>query len=207
MYKLVKQSSNGVMTTMNSTEWNIGVTNTAIGEGNAMCSDAVLHCYSHPLLAVIFNPIHADIKNPILLEIECSEIINTDGLKHACKEQTPVAVLELPEVTTIQRVAFAIKCALLACKDDQFILWANKWLSGEYSSKLAAYSNAAYSKTHVAYAVAHYAADASTRAARSTVHADDAYFAAFTGTIAADTPTKDINNFFVKTIEFVIANY
>ncbi len=156
MYKLVTQQ----MTTQNDTKWAIGVTNKAKLSGNKMCSGAVLHCYSDPLLAALFNPIHADIENPVLLKIECSEIINSDGLKHACKEQTPLEIVTLPVISINQYVAFGIKCALKVCKDSKFIFWANKWLSGEDRSANAAYAAAYAAANAAAYAAANAAANA-----------------------------------------------
>ena len=205
MYKLVTQSEDGVMTTMNNTRWTVGVTNKARGAGETMCSDAVLHCYSHPLLAIMFNPLHANIENPVLLEIECSEIVNTDGLKHACKEQTPIAILQLPEITTTQKVAFGIKCALLFCEDDGFMSWANKWLTGEDRSSESAdaaaranapRANAALARAAYREAVA-LAGDFYAYAAAATDAA--AYAGVYSG--------LDINSFFIATIEFVVANY
>ena len=34
-----------------------------------LCSNSWFHCYNHPLLAVIFNQIHANIKNPRLFQV------------------------------------------------------------------------------------------------------------------------------------------
>ena len=138
MYKLVTQQR----TTHGGMKWEIGKTNKATNPGKEMCTNQVLHCYASPEQAVLFNPIHAAITNPILLEISCSEIINTDGLKHACKEQTPVKEIKLPKLTINQKVAFAIKCALLVYKAVGFVAWAAKWLSGEDRSAAAA--DAAY---------------------------------------------------------------
>ncbi len=184
MYKLVTPQ----MSTNNNTKWEIGVANRAMEPGNDMCSNQVLHCYSDPLLAVLFNPIHASIINPVLLKIECSEIINTDGLKHACKEQTPISMEELPVVTTTQKIAFAIKCALLVYKATDFVMWANKWLSGEDRSPADAYAAAAAARDARDYAAgdyATYAADAYAAAARAAqaagdyaAYAADAYAAA-----------------------------
>lgn len=128
MFKLVTQR----WTTYNYTmKWDIGVTNKANGEGIEMCSDQVLHCYADPRLAILFNSAHANITSPRLLEIECSDIVATDGMKHACKEQTPIREIDLPYISLIQRQAFAILCALEVEDDPAFVVWANNWLSGK----------------------------------------------------------------------------
>ena len=134
MYKLVTQD----YTTRGGMKWQIGVTNRATAEGNEMCTDQVLHCYADPYLAVLFNPRHANIKNPRMLEIECSNIVATDGLKHACKEQTPTAEIELPQLTTRQKVLFAIKCSLSVYKTEDFVTWAENYISGADISVRAA---------------------------------------------------------------------
>ena len=127
MYKLVTQE----WTSHKNMSWSIGKVNKAKGKGKQLCSPDLLHCYKSPAQAVLFNSIHAKIENPILLEVECSEILADDGLKFGCKEQTPVRVIPLPEITLEQKTAFAINCALEAYSEKSFVLWADKWLSGE----------------------------------------------------------------------------
>ena len=127
MYKLVDKK----WETRNNTQWSIGQTNKVTGEGKKLCSPDLLHCYKSPVQAILFNPIHASIRNPILLEIECSELLVDDGLKYGCKEQTPLKELSLPDITIEQKVAFAIYCALEVYSEKTFVVWANNWLSGK----------------------------------------------------------------------------
>jgi hypothetical protein len=75
-YKLLSQE----MTSHNDTKWELNVPITIHEPGNAMCTDQVLHCYNHPLLAAFLNPIHTNIKEPRIFEIEVDEIVNSDGL-------------------------------------------------------------------------------------------------------------------------------
>ena len=154
MYKLTTQEN----TTHGGMSWKIGKTNTAKGVGSSMCSDQVLHCYASPAQAVFLNPIHADIKNPRLYEIECSPIIATDGLKFACKKQTPTQELSPIFLSATQRVAIAIKIAILDYKESNFLEWANLWLNGLDRSRGAAAYAAAYAANAAANAAA-YAAD------------------------------------------------
>jgi hypothetical protein len=151
MYKLVTQD----FTTMNDMVWKLNKTNKASGSGNKMCTDGVLHCYASPEQAALFNPIHANIENPILLKIECSIILDTDGLKYCSKEQTPIEILELPKFTLEQKVTFGIKCALLVCKDPSFVKWVNAWLDGTDRTKESAWSAwSAYAAADVAWSAA-----------------------------------------------------
>jgi len=126
-YKLTTQA----LTTHDGFQWKVGKAVTATGEGNAPCTDGVLHYYESPLHAVLFNPIHASIENPILWEIECSEQLGTDGLKCWCKSQTLLRQVELPVITTDERIEFSIRCAKAVCTGVQFNEWADKWLSGQ----------------------------------------------------------------------------
>lgn len=183
MYKLVSQD----MTTRGGMKWEIGKTNRANAVGTRMCTNQVLHCYNDPRLAIIFNPIHAGITDPILLQIECSTIVNSDKLKFACKEQTPKCRLPLPEVSLTQKVAFAVKCALTVHKASEFVLWAENWLSGvdrssraaiaAHAAATAAYADTAANATaaYAAYAAA-YDADTAAYAANAAAHAADISF-------------------------------
>src|ERR1017187_340747 len=75
------------------------------------CSNTVLHYYKHPLLAVVLNPIHANIESPRLFAIEIDREVGTDGLKCWSRAQRVVGELVLPVITLEQRVAFAIYVA------------------------------------------------------------------------------------------------
>lgn len=134
-YKLLSQemtSNGGVM------KWELNKINKATGPGNKMCTDGVLHCYSHPMLAVLFNSIHANIENPRLFEIECGEIVANDGLKQGSKYQTPTKELIIPSLTGENRVEFSIRCALGVCSSKTFQRWAYNWLSGQDRSPYSA---------------------------------------------------------------------
>lgn len=127
-YKLLTQD----MQSHGGLQWTIGCTHTAQEPGNKMCSPQVLHCYSHPLMAAMFNPIHANIDNPRLFEIEASEIINQDFAKLACKSQMLVKEIPLPTLSDEQRQEVAIRCAMLIPGAPLlWTNWANDWLSGK----------------------------------------------------------------------------
>ena len=186
------------MTSHNNTKWELNTPITVTKEGTEMCTDQVLHCYNHPLLAIMFNPMHADIKNPRLFEIEVDEIVNTDGLKYASKQQTLIKEIDVPEITTEQKVEFAIRVAKLVCKDTDWNSWADKWLDKSDRSKESAYAAAyaSYYAARAAYAAAYaayYAAYAAYYAASSAAYAaDDAAYA-----------TADKNEFNKQMIEII----
>ena len=126
------------MRTQNDTLWGEGIKHTAIGSGTTLCTDDVIHAYRHPLLASMFNPIHADFKKPILWECETSEPVVDDGLKIGVKTCKTLRQIPLPEISTNARVRFAILCALKIYNEPYFTAWAEDWLSGKDRSKWAA---------------------------------------------------------------------
>ena len=127
LYKLTTQEG----TTYGGTLWGPGITHSASGpKGGALCSSSYIHAYRDPLLAVLLNPIHADFRNPVLWECE-GEVITDDRLKVGCSQLTTVKVIPLPEVTTTQRVRFAILCAMKVFDDPEWGAWASGWLSGK----------------------------------------------------------------------------
>ena len=133
-YKLTRQDN----TTHNGCKWGEGVTHETSGEGD-LCSSGWLHAYSHPLIAVFMNPRHADIKSPKLWEcLGDGEYLDYHGLKCGYTRLTTVREIPLPQVTTEQRVAFAILCAKEVCKDPEWSAWADNWLRGANRTKAAA---------------------------------------------------------------------
>jgi hypothetical protein len=212
-YKLLTQD----LTSYEDTKWEIGTPITIAKEGVEMCSDQVLHCYNHPVLAVVFNPIHASIYNPKLFEIEVDKIVATDGLKFASKSQTLIREISLPEITTKQKIEFAIKVAKLVYKGKSWNSWANDWLSREDCSKnsddathadaaAADASAAAYTARAAAAdaAYAAYAADAADAAAYTAYAASAAAYAGATGADAAADTKNEFNQKMIKIIESIL---
>jgi hypothetical protein len=206
-YKLLTQD----LTSHKDTKWEIGVPITVTKAGNEMCSNQVLHCYNHPMLAVIFNPIHAGIRNPKLFEIEVDKIVNTDGLKFASKSQTLIKEISLPEISFEQRVEFAIRIAKLVCKDELWNAWADDWLAGKdrfnrvlalavyTATRAAGRSYARAADAAAAVAAATYAANA----ADAYVAADAAAAAAAAAAVYADTK-NEFNQKMIEIIESIL---
>jgi hypothetical protein len=167
VYKLTTQDN----TTHNDFKWIVGEWAPELSGKDGLCSNTMYHWYHDPLLAVLLNSIHADLKDPILWEAEAAgTIMDDEGLKGGSTTMCIVKQMELPIVSTTQRVAFAILCALEACQDAEFVKWATNWLSGE---------NRTYAATDAAYRTA-------ARAARAACAADDAtYYAARAAASAA----------------------
>ena len=151
LYKLTDADAK----TRGGTEWGPGVSHSGTGEGK-LCGPGWIHAYADPLLAVLLNPIHACFPRPRLWEAE-GEVSKTDGLKVGCRTVTTSREIPLPEITTAQKVAFAILAVKEVCDDPAWNAWADRWLSGEDRSESAAWS-AAESARSAAWSAARSAA-------------------------------------------------
>lgn len=160
-------------------QWGEGVTHEAVGFDEELCSDGWIHFYTDLLVGVFMNPAHADFKEALAWECETAGDLH-EPLKSGCKRLTTTRQIPLPEVTTTQRVAFAILCALEIHTEEGFVSWAKDWLSGEDRTKDSA-ANAVYAvyAAYAAYSInAAYAANAT--------NATNAVYAAYAAANAAD---------------------
>lgn len=189
-YKLVTQK----YTTQENTLWSKGIRITAIGHGNELCSNGVIHSYESPELAVLLNPIHANIPNPRLLIIECGALVADDCLKGGHKWAIMKEEIPLPIVTPEIRVTFSILCALEVYSNKDFEKWADKWLSGVDRSVKAAWSaarSAAWSEESAARSAVWSAASAAwSRRRESTRSAASAARSAASAGFAVSTKNK-----------------
>ena len=136
VYKLTDQN----LQTHGGYQWEPGVARETDGEGN-LCGPGWLHYYHDPLLAVLLNPIHADIEGPILWEAEAEGLHRDDrGLKGGCTRLTLLRRIELPQITTEQRVRFGILCAKVICDNPAWNAWADRWLDGSDRSQESAWA-------------------------------------------------------------------
>ena len=129
--------------TRGNTQWGPGVTHSGTGRGD-LCGPGWIHGYNDPLVAVLHNPIHADITNPRLWECEGDgKHLDDRGLKIGYEHLTTVQEIPVPGVTTTQRVAYAIYCVMEYYDDPAWLSWASDWLSGADRSVAAADAAAA----------------------------------------------------------------
>ena len=154
LYKLTTQDNK----TKNDTLWAPEVTHTAKESGDGLCSGSWIHAYSHPLVAMIMNPNHANIRNPKLWLAEGAPGCYDGQLKLGCKSLTTVRELIVPVISLESNVVFAIDIALAVFNDASFAEWANGWKSGGNRSCAAAYA-AADAAADAAYAAKYAAAD------------------------------------------------
>lgn len=171
--------------------WELNKWQEPIGNNPSLCCDGWLHCYSNPLLAVLFNPIHSNIKKPRLFKCEVKgDHLDDHGVKEGWKHMRLVEEISLPEISLIQKVAFGILCALEVYRETKFVIWAEAWLSGKdrtLESAIAAIhavnnivvntdeNSAEYSASFMFISnAAEYSANAAARAAEnSTVYASE----------------------------------
>ena len=201
--------------TQNNTQWGENVTHEATGDiQKGLCSDAWIHAYTHPLLAVFMNPVHARIKNPILWEGKGEGEAKFESEKCGFRKFTTLRQIPLPEVTDVQKITFGILCVKEVYKDPSWNQWADKWLSGEdrtKSSANAAADAAAYAAA-AADVVAYYAAnaadayaasDAASSAARAAANAAYAAANAADAYAASDAASSAASKATGKELDFV----
>ena len=134
VYKLTDENGR----THNDTQWGPNISHSGTGEGG-LCGPGFIHYYDDPLLAVFFNPIHVEFKNPLLWEAKVSGLIQTHfGTKSGAVNLTTIRKIPVPTVTLEDRVRFAILCVLEVHNDPVFVNWANSWLSGANRSAKSA---------------------------------------------------------------------
>ena len=126
LYKLTDHNHQ----TRNNTQWGPGVSHSGTGKGR-LCSKGYIHAYTHPLLAVLLAPLHVLWSAPALWEAEGDVVLSDLGLKVGCVTLTTTKQIEMPIVTTEQRVRFAILCATEVYEEPGFVAWAEGWLSGK----------------------------------------------------------------------------
>lgn len=168
LYKLTDQDGYTRRGYANACLWGENVSHSGTGEGE-LCGSGYVHAYTHPLLAVLLNPIHANLPAPRLWEAE-GEIAKSDrGLKVGCVTLTTIREMPLPIISTEQRVRFAILCAKTGCVDAAWLAWANGWLDGtdrtEAAAEAAAWAVARAEAWAAAWAAEAAAARAAARAA------------------------------------------
>jgi len=179
-YKLTDQK----MQTWGGYQWRESIWHEATGDiSQGLCSDAWLHCYDSSLLAILHNPLHGDITNPRLFEVEVDgESKDNHGIKCGYRRMKIVREIPTPKISTVQRIAYGIICAKAVYHSEKWNIWADKWLSNEDRTDAAA-ADAATDAADAATDAA--AADAATDAAAADAAAADAA----TDAAAADAAT------------------
>lgn len=182
-------------TTYNGTKWKPMVANpkgVRSGRGG-LCSPGFYHAYDSPYLALLLNPVHANIQSPILWQAEWRGKREDDnGLKFGAAEMRVVRIVDEPIMTSNQRVAFAILCAAQVLDETlgpTWHDWAARWLDdrsllGSYDARNEAFR---ISALYYAADVARYAADA----ALATTAGSERLYVAWAAQSAAKVRPRD----------------
>lgn len=98
------------LTTYGGFKWEVGKWYKTSGM-SPFCGRSWLHCYAHPDIAVLMNPIYGCYEDYILWEAEAKGEHRSDhGLKEGYTEMRLVKQIEIPVFTPVQKVAFARIC-------------------------------------------------------------------------------------------------
>ena len=163
--KTVYKLTSTTLTTHGGYQWAVGEWRETSGTGD-LCSAGWLHWYSDPLLAVLLDPIHANLgPTARLWEAEADGECRDDcGIKGGSIRLRLVRELPLPVVPQEQRVKFGILCAQAVIGDRclQWSAWADRWLTGKDRSEAAAWAWAAAEAAEAAMASAEAAAQKGT---------------------------------------------
>ena len=168
LYKITDKDSR----TRGVCQWGENVTHKATTKGNELCTDQVIHAYTDPYLAVLFNPIGGgyDPKTMLLWEAK-GRIVATNVDKVGCKSLTTIKQIDKPHFTIEQLVTIAIKCAMEIYPEKSFTKWAEDWLNGKdrtiMSARAAAAATEAARAARAARAAAVWVAEAAAEAARA----------------------------------------
>jgi len=123
------------------TLWVPGVWHEATGTGVTLCTDGWIHWYDHPLLAMLFNPINAEIENPRMWECEIGgEVLLDHGIKGGSKRCRVMREIPVPQISTEQRITFAVLCTLKVYQSEWSRQWIMKWLSERDRKAVAAWA-------------------------------------------------------------------
>jgi hypothetical protein len=165
LYKLTDKNGQ----TYGGCQWGENVTNSTSGRGD-LCGPGWTHWYLHPLLAVFLNPLHGDfdLNSAILWRGEGTIGKSDRGKKVGCADGTTISQIPLPNVSTEQKVAFGILCALSLPQSPTFTTWARNWLSGvdrTLDAAKIALGSLAWEAASKAVATASKAADTASKAA------------------------------------------
>lgn len=138
LYKITENDK----TTKNNYTWGENVTLVASGDrSQGMCSDAWIHAYVNPYLALIMGPAHIhgfDRETHLLWEAE-GVIERCDAIKVGCRKLTTIRQIDFPDFPRelypklLKTIAYESYYGYLqSCdKDDTY----KKYLFGEFSEK------------------------------------------------------------------------
>jgi hypothetical protein len=165
--------------TRQSTQWGEGVTHELPPvENPQLCTKDVLHAYKDINLALLMNPIHANINHPKAWEAD-GDVVVDDGLKVGVFRLTTIKEIPLPEwyANETHRKRVAVRFAIL-CAEAVLPLFESIYPNDdrprkaiEAAKEYPCKNTAAYAAADAARAAAYAAADAAYAAADAAAYA------------------------------------
>ncbi len=140
LYKLTDRDGYTRRGVTNELLWAPGVTHEAAEPaeaGTQLCTNQVIHAYRSLELGLFMNPIHANIADPRAWECD-GDIVADDSTKAGVKRLTIIRDVQVPDITTEQRVKFGILAVRQVCHEPYWLAWADSWLSGNNRQVAAA---------------------------------------------------------------------
>lgn len=123
------------LTTYNGCQWQVGEWKETSGEGD-LCGSGWLHAYPHPLLAVLFNPLHAAYQPCVLFKADASGRVKREGVaKLGATHMVLREPMELPIITPAQSVRFALYLILSQHPNSSLLRWGHSLLQGGEPSR------------------------------------------------------------------------
>jgi len=126
--------------TRDDTRWGEFITHSVPkqNKGVKLCTNQVIHAYEHPVVAVLMNPVHADLMGPRLW-VAKGKIVNRDGdLKCGVKKLITLQQIPLPTLTQTEQLEIVVRCVLARYRKKSLVTWARSWLDGTDRSQKAA---------------------------------------------------------------------
>lgn len=149
LYKLMSKENE----THGGTIWGEGVIHGPLWGKGGLCGPGWFHAYTHPLLAVLFDPIHGTFGKGAIMRRAEGIVGKTDhGIKVGCRTLATFEQIPLPVISTTRRVAFGILTTLESDQPEIYREWARHWLSATDRSATAAESARALARARAATA-------------------------------------------------------
>jgi hypothetical protein len=179
--------------------WKVGESQSALGKGTTIGTDAMIRVYEHPLIAVLMNPIHEDF-DPATMRLFVAEgeiIIRQSQLQCGVRTLKLIEEIPVPILTLEQLVKFALLSHKEVCDDPDWNTWADDWLSGRDRSFTSVFGDGieAFRAAYTAQRVQEASQSATARAAWLS--------AATTRTTAQATAEEGTRASQIKTIDFI----
>lgn len=127
-YKLTDQN----MKTWGGFQWELGKWAPPLDGGGDLCTEHWYHFYASASLAILLNPVHANFDQPRLFEAEVKgKSLDEGDLKEGWTEARIIKEIDIPKMSTEQRIKIIVLCVLEMYSEEEYKKWAINLLSGK----------------------------------------------------------------------------